>query len=115
MFPYCGLHTIGYVPDKLDNITHMVISVKASDVIDYTFSAVKMDCEGSEYPIIKDLYDTHKLENVSEYHVEIHDMAMTKGKVQEIFSMFKEREFNCIGDIPLLDSPYVHMLRFQKI
>jgi len=115
MFPYCGLHTIGYVPDSSENITHMVASVKASSVVDPTFSLVKMDCEGSEYPIIKDLYDNHKLDSVPEYHVEIHDMAMTKGKINDIFNMFEEREFDCTGDIPLLDSPYVHMLRFQKM
>lgn len=113
LYPYRGMHTIGCI--SRDEEDHFV----ESDSIDYVtlgsdFSTIKMDCEGSEYPIIKKLYNYGLLGVIPTYFVEIHDMSLTAGHVNDIFNMFEECGFKVTRNDKLLDSPYVHMIHFRR-
>lgn len=110
-FPYNGIHTSGYVSD---DSPHNVQSISILDIVNNNIDLVKMDVEGSEYPIIKSLYEGDKLKLVNTYYVEIHDTGMTEGKTSEIFEMFEECGFSNTFDLKICEQPYVHMLHFTK-
>lgn len=109
--PFKPWHTTGCVEEKSN---HKVWTVRASSIIDPIYSLVKIDTEGSEYPIIKNLYDTQTLDRTPEYRIEIHDMSATYGKTQDVINMFTCSGYNVISDIEINTDPYVHMLHFSK-
>ena len=68
-----------------------VKSVKASDFINGDVDFIKIDAEGSEYEILKDLEP--KLPQVKQIFVEYHSFSLTESNLGPIVSILEKNNF----------------------